>query len=164
MRALPFAEDELVLDVESRGERKHLSRQEKRRQKMTVEAGQEKREWSQPSMALELDIPTNIVELQRQDKTLELWFQKATGGVKGTQNTSSVMQEEQYILKNDILYQVKGECENLVVPSTIRERVMYPSLSLHVQSVSLPQGEQSHGHTYILCQSLTHRLHALGWI
>ncbi|CAL8406538.1 unnamed protein product [Arctogadus glacialis] len=94
LRALPFAEDELVLDVESRGERKHLSRQEKRRQKITVEAGQEKREWTQPSMALEMDIPTNIVELQRQDKTLELWFQKATGGVKGTQSTSSCMQEE----------------------------------------------------------------------
>ena len=75
MRALPFAEDELVLDVESRGERKHLSRQDKRRQKMTVEAGQEKQEWTQPSMALEFDTPRNIVELQRQDKTLELWFQ-----------------------------------------------------------------------------------------
>ena len=42
MRELPFAEDELGLDVEIREERKHLSRQEKRRQKITVEAGQEK--------------------------------------------------------------------------------------------------------------------------
>ena len=95
------------MDVESRGERKHLSGQDKRRQK--VEAGQEKQEWTQPSMALEFDTPRNIVELQRQDKTLELWFQKATGGVKGTQSTSRCMQEEKFILKNDILYQVKGE-------------------------------------------------------
>ena len=34
------------------------------------------------------------------------------------------MQEEGYILKNDILYHVKGECENLVVPGPIREKVM----------------------------------------
>ena len=124
LRALPFAEDELVPDVESRGERKRLSRQEKRRQKITVEAGQEKQEWTQPSRPLEMDIPTNIVELQRQDKTLELLFQKATGGVKGTQSTISGTQEARYILKNDILYQVKGECENLVVPGPIREKVM----------------------------------------
>ena len=106
-------------------------------------------------MALEIDIPTNIVELQGQDKTLEIWFQEVTGGNKGTQSTSSLMQEERYILKNDILYHVKGEWENLVVPCPIRERVM---------SVSLPQVEQSHMHTYIHFQSLTPLFHVLGWI
>lgn len=69
-------------------ERKHLSRQEKRRQKLGVAVGQKEQEWPQPEITLDIDIPTNIVEQQIQDKTLVPWFQKATGGDKETQVAS----------------------------------------------------------------------------
>ena len=73
---------------------------------------------------MDIDIPTNIVELQVQDKTLELWFQKATGGDKETPGTGSLLEEERYILKNQMLYQVKGGIETLVVPGPMRQKVM----------------------------------------
>ena len=69
-------------------ERKHLSRQEKRRQKLGGAVGQKEQEWPQPEITLDIDIPTNIVEQQIQDKTLVPWFQKATGGDKETQVAS----------------------------------------------------------------------------
>ena len=83
MRALPFADDELVLDVESRQERKHLSRQEKHRQKMAVEVGQEKREWPQPSMALQIDIPTNMLSCRDRIRPWSYGFRKPQRVTKG---------------------------------------------------------------------------------
>ena len=122
MRALPFADAELGLEVESRPERRHLSRQEKRRQKLRVTVGQ--KEWPKPEITLDIDIPTNIGELQVQDKTLEPWFQKATGGDKETPGTGSFLEEERYILKNQMLYQMKGGIETLVLPGPMRQKVM----------------------------------------
>ena len=105
-------------------ERKHLSRQEKRRQKLGVAVGQKEQEWPQPEITLDIDIPTNIGELQVQDKTLEPWFQKATGGEKETPGTGSFLEEERYILKNQMLYQMKGGIETLVLPGPMRQKVM----------------------------------------
>ena len=53
-----------------------------------VGVGQKEQEWPQPEITLDIDIPTHMVRLQMQDKTLEPLFQKATGGDKETQVAS----------------------------------------------------------------------------
>ncbi len=69
-------------------------------------------------------IPEDIAELQRQDSTLQDWFQKVSEVDGVRKDIVSCLMEEKYILKKGILYQVKGEVEALVVPESMRHTIM----------------------------------------
>ncbi|KAL2081694.1 hypothetical protein ACEWY4_023547 [Coilia grayii] len=120
LQELPFADVELDV-ADRKPEKPHLSRQQKRRQKVqTVIEQTEPELWPQPELHIDMDIPTNIAELQRQDKSLEPWFNRAADCGK----PGSLLKDERYVVKNGILYQIKGQQETLVVPKPLRCKVM----------------------------------------
>lgn len=66
-------------------------------------------------------IPHDIVQLQRQDETLKPLFEKANAN-----NTkSALMQKDQLMIKDNKLYLVGAEGERLVVPESMRSKVLH---------------------------------------
>lgn len=60
------------------------------------------------------------MSLLESDPTLQLWFKKVSvvDGVK--QGRADCLEEEKYILRKGILYQVKCRVEALVVPASTK--------------------------------------------
>lgn len=94
------------------------SRQEKRQKK--VQGTKIVEQLPKPCVFDIEQIPHNIVQLQRQDKTLQPFFEKAS-----KLNTQTMFsQKEHYLIKEDRLYWQGTEGERLVVPVPMRERVL----------------------------------------
>lgn len=66
-------------------------------------------------------IPHDIVQLQKQDETLKPLFEKANA----SSTRSALMQKDQLMIKDDILYLVGAEGERLVVPESMRLKVLH---------------------------------------
>ncbi len=118
---LPFAD----ADVELVYEKRHKSKKERR--KLKFEGSVESRQVEElllPEGPPNMIIPEDIAELQRQDSTLQDWFQKVSEVDGVRKDIVSCLMEEKYILKKGILYQVKGEVEALVVPESMRHTIM----------------------------------------
>uniref|UniRef100_A0AAR2M2K3 Gypsy retrotransposon integrase-like protein 1 n=1 Tax=Pygocentrus nattereri TaxID=42514 RepID=A0AAR2M2K3_PYGNA len=64
------------------------------------------------------DIPGNIRELQEQDESLKPLF------VKCSQGNSLSKCDMQFVVRNNILYRVKNDVEQLVVPTCMRQNVL----------------------------------------
>jgi len=118
---LPFSD----ADVELACEKKHKSKKERR--KLKFEGSVESRHVEElllPEGPPNMIIPEDIAELQRQDSTLQDWFQKVSEVDGVRKDIVSCLMEEKYILKKGILYQVKGEVEALVLPESMRHTIM----------------------------------------
>ncbi|XP_047219374.1 uncharacterized protein LOC124867136 [Girardinichthys multiradiatus] len=76
------------------------------------------------SMLLDVNLPANVGELQRQDPTLKCWFEKVTEVEGNTQGSPGFLDEATYVVKGGILYQCKGDVESLALPQEFREKVM----------------------------------------
>lgn len=99
----------------------------KERRKIKFQGSGESRQVEQlpvPEGFLGMTIPEDIAELQKKYVTLQDWFQKVSE-VDGVRNDNvSCLREERYILKNEILYQQKGEVEALALPESLRHTIM----------------------------------------
>jgi len=65
-------------------------------------------------------IPHDAVELQRQDKTLKPLFEKVDKG----NTVPALLQKDRFVIKDDRLYLVGAEGERLVVPESMRLKVL----------------------------------------
>ncbi|XP_028253710.1 uncharacterized protein LOC114429061 [Parambassis ranga] len=119
-RELPFCGEE----IETRKLRVPKSKAQRRREKWsgTYEKGIE--DISKPSQPLDVDLPADVGTLQKQDPTLQPWFQKVTEveGVK--QGNPGCLEDATYSVKGGILYQCKGNVEALVLPQQFRQRTV----------------------------------------
>lgn len=118
---LPLAD----VDFEGGCEKRRKSKKERR--KLKFQGSVESRQVDQlplPEGPLNTTIPEDIAELQIKDPTLQDWFQKVSEVDGVRKDNVSCLREETYILKNGILYQVKGEVEALVLPESMRHTVL----------------------------------------
>ncbi|XP_062421516.1 uncharacterized protein LOC134132872 [Pungitius pungitius] len=120
LQEMPFADVDFDVPVEKR----RKSKKERRKCKFegSMKAGGE--ELPLPDCAVNMTIPEDIGEMQRNDPTLQDWFQKVSvvDGVR--KEGGSALMEEKYILEKGILYQVKGAVEALAVPEAMRHTVI----------------------------------------
>lgn len=65
-------------------------------------------------------VPRDIVELQRQDTTLKPLFQK----VNKVNTVSALQQKDHFLIKDDRLHLESAEGERLVVPESMRLKVL----------------------------------------
>lgn len=72
-----------------------------------------------PSNSVDLDIPTDIGALQKQDPSLKCLFEKVSN-----RGETKCLDESKYVLENGILYQINDKTEALVLPHQFRQQVM----------------------------------------
>ncbi|XP_076864257.1 uncharacterized protein LOC143516498 [Brachyhypopomus gauderio] len=95
--------------------RKRKSKREKRQDKTKGTVLVEKLE--NPNIQTEI-LPSNIAQLQSQDESLKPLFSKYAKDIAANKNDNCL------VLKENILYRVKGDQEQLVVPKCLRQEVI----------------------------------------
>ncbi|XDV11138.1 hypothetical protein PO909_000156 [Leuciscus waleckii] len=109
LNEMPFA----GVDFEIAVEKRRTSKKERRKRKFEGSVKEQVEELPLPECPLNMTIPEDIAEVQKNDPTLQDWFQKVSvvDGVR--KEVGSCLMDEKYIVKKGILYQVRGPLDLL---------------------------------------------------
>ncbi|KAG1936368.1 gag-pol fusion protein [Pimephales promelas] len=101
-KEMPFA----GVDIEVAVGKRRTSKKERRKRKFEGRGKEQVEELPLPECSLDMTIPEDIAEVQKNDPTLQDWFQKVSvvDGVR--KKVGSCLVDEEYIVKKGILYQV----------------------------------------------------------
>uniref|UniRef100_A0A8C6VTB1 Gypsy retrotransposon integrase-like protein 1 n=1 Tax=Nothobranchius furzeri TaxID=105023 RepID=A0A8C6VTB1_NOTFU len=120
LKELPFWGE----DLEPGKGKPRKSKAQRRREKLSRNGGKQMESLNISLQPVELNLPSDVAKLQKEDVTLKPWLNKVieVEGVK--QGSLGCLEDATYVIKNGILYQSKGTVEALALPKQFRSKVM----------------------------------------
>lgn len=115
LSALPFFNEELETTPGKTRKTCSQKRQEKFHKTVVMPSTN-----TEPDLPLGFKVPENIIEMQNNDPSLVSLFQKA----EKEPGAELALHQDEYILKNDMLYRQKGSVLQLVVPPAARDAIL----------------------------------------
>ncbi|KAG1936463.1 zinc finger and SCAN domain-containing protein [Pimephales promelas] len=93
------------VDIEVAVGKRRTSKKERRKRKFEGSGKEQVEELPLPECSLDMTIPEDIAEVQKNDPTLQDWFQKVSVVDSVRKKVGSCLVDEEYIVKKGILYQ-----------------------------------------------------------